>query len=153
MYKIKPKQNYNIVIRDLGLNLRSSHDNWVYLNKKDFDSSTDAQAVKSFLIIEEVDSVEPVAAEKKVADNVVQVSENAFVKDGRIDTNPAGIFVTQPPEDEVKVEEKAEVVEEVKIETVEEKVEKVEKVEEIPAEVTTEEAPKETKKANRKTKR
>ena len=119
MYRIKPHKGYNVLINDLGIRLDAEQD-WKYIAKEAFDSSSDAQSVKDVLHIEDASKVTKPAKPAKVLEEshgIAEVAPKAFVARKEIEGVSSDIFVAQPQETtevkevEVKAEEVAPTVE------------------------------------------
>lgn len=96
MYRIKPKKGYNVVLKDMGLVLRTEKDEWVEVDEELFNNSNDAKRLKDLIIIEgqenKIEKVKDVQPKSK-QDAVYSVPENAFVVGTRTYKNPDDVFV------------------------------------------------------------
>lgn len=95
--KVKAKPGFNIVVKDLGLSLRSETKDWIEVDKEKFNASVDVRSVRKLILIEGEDTVaETTVAEEKKEVEAKVTGEGAFVMAGPDEKKPEGIFVAQP---------------------------------------------------------
>lgn len=143
MYNVKVNGNYNVLINDINVYVSPNHVNGVDIDEKAYKTSKDIQSlVKAGIIVVNPAGSKEAKTEAKAAKVEEPKKERAFVREVAAPEAPKDIFVAQPKEETIVVEEtkveepKAEEkVEEVKVETKTSKEEKVEVT--VKAEKTT----------------
>ena len=98
MYKIKAKQGYNVIIRDLGFTLRSGGD-WTDIDDESFDNSVDIKKFKDLIEIAEINGEVEKKEKKEIieTDNtILQVGETSFITRPAFEENPKDVFIAQP---------------------------------------------------------
>jgi hypothetical protein len=152
LYRIKAKPNFNVILKDIGVSLKSENEKWIEVPKEVLDNSKDAKALADFYIKEDA-SAKKVVTKEEVKKVVEPKKETAFVAHKVTEEVPQGIFVAQPKGEEVeqisevpeaKVLDKTEVIEVPAVE------EKVEEKAPIVEEMVVAKEVKETKKATQK---
>lgn len=162
MYRIKAKEKYNVILKDIGINLKAENTNWIEVPKELLDNSKDAKALAAFFIKEDVSvKVDVSVKEIKKIEKIEKKEETVFIAHKPEEKPLNGVFVSQPKGEEVEqISEEKETkildsVEVVEIPTVE-KVTEVEEVEPavesvVETVVKEDKQPKATPKASSKT--
>lgn len=94
--KIRAKKGFNIIIKDLGITLRSEKRDWVDVSKEDYDNSRD---IKSFLSFIEVSNKGALKDDLVIEDNDTLATQKAFLREGRVFTNPDDVYVRYDQDD------------------------------------------------------
>jgi hypothetical protein len=101
VYRIKTKENLNLLIQDIGVTLKADTDTWRYINEDVLDNSTDFKNIKHLVNIEQIDSrkEEDIPTNDEENEDVTEVNEGAYVIDGDSPKNPDDAFVANPNEE------------------------------------------------------
>lgn len=113
--KIRAKNGFNLIIKDIGLTLKSEKREWIEISEKDYNSSSDIKSFSDFIEIYDSKKESKDLMDESKNKKVENKKETIFVKDGRTYENPSDTFVKYEYDIvEISKEDEKEIIEEEK---------------------------------------
>lgn len=123
--KIRAKKGYNLILKDIGLNLKAEQREWTEISEEDYNNSLD---IKSFSKYIEVYNSNNKDRDLSKSNDLIDKKETVFVKEGRVYSNPSDTFVRYEEEDVIDdIKDDIQIPEEVKTNEQDTTIEVVEK--------------------------
>ena len=106
--KIRAKKGFNIVVKDLGITLRSEKKDWLEISDEDYHNSKDIKSLLKFIETKN-GKAKKEDLEEKVDDKPLS-TETAFCREGRLYSNPKDVYIRYESEDLVDISKDVESV-------------------------------------------